>query len=69
MKLKGISGRLTPIFQTLVNELAAISWIAFVAMLCVGGVLWLMGNEYGAKKVSKNALYGFLLIQLAQMLV
>lgn len=67
--MSGLSGKLTPILQTLVNELSAISWLAFIAMLCIGGVLWLMGNEYGAKKICKNALYGFIIIQVAQMLM
>lgn len=66
--MKGLSGKLIPIFKTLVEELAALSWMAFIGMLCVGGVLWLIGNEFGAKKVCRNALYGFIIIQIAQML-
>lgn len=67
--IKGISGRLYPVFATLVNEIANLSWIALVAMLCIGGALFLFGNEYGAKKFCRNAVYGFFIIQLAQMLV
>ncbi|MEY8416347.1 hypothetical protein AAK964_08595 [Tissierella praeacuta] len=66
---KGISGKLIPIMSTLVNELAALSWIALVMMLAVGGILIMMGNEFGGKKVCKNGIYGFIIIQIASMLI
>lgn len=66
---KGLSGRLIPIMRTLVNELAALSWVALVTMLAVGGILIMMGNEYGGKKICKNGIYGFIIIQIASMLL
>lgn len=66
---KGISNKLMPIMQTLVNELAAISWVALIMMLAIGGVLIMMGNEFGGKKICKNGIYGFVIIQIASMLL
>lgn len=67
--INGISAKLTPIFQSVIIEIANLSWLALVAMLAIGGALFLFGNEHGGKKVCKRAVQGFALIQLAQMLV
>jgi len=67
--INGLSNKLYPVFQTIVNEIGNLSWIALVAMLCVGGALYIFGNEFGGQKVCKRAVQGFMLIQLAQMLV
>jgi hypothetical protein len=64
-----IADKIIPILRTLALELGKLSWVALVAMLCVGGVLLLMGNEHGAKKICKNAIYGFAVIQIASMLL
>jgi hypothetical protein len=67
--IDGLAEKFIPVIKTFINELGELSWVALVAMLSVGGILMLMGNEFGAKKVCKNALYGFLLIQVASMLI
>lgn len=67
--MKGFSGKVLPILQTIVNELATLSWAGLVVMLCIGGVLIMMGNEFGGKKLCKNGLYGFIIIQIASMLL
>ena len=67
--IDGLAEKFIPVIETFINELGELSWVALVAMLSIGGILMLMGNEYGAKKVCRNALYGFLLIQVASMLI
>lgn len=70
--MKGIaslSAKVLPVLNALVGEIAKLSWGALVAMLAIGGILMLVGNEHGAKKLLKNALYGFSLIQLASMIL
>lgn len=67
--MSGFSDKLLPILNTLINELAAISYAGLIVMLAVGGVLIMIGNEHGGKKVCKNALYGFIIIRLAAMLI
>ncbi|TDT63445.1 hypothetical protein [Fonticella tunisiensis] len=57
------------ILTTLVYGISRISWIALVTMLCISGILLLIGNEHAARKLCRNALYGFGLIQLANMLL
>lgn len=64
-----IADKIMPILSKLAAELAKISWIALVVMLMIGGVLMLMGNEHGAKKICRNAMYGFAIIQIASMLI
>ena len=68
MKLS-IADKIIPVLKSLTMELSKLSWVALVAMLCVGGVLLLMGNEHGARKICKNAIYGFAVIQIASMLL
>jgi|LFRM01.1.fsa_nt_gb hypothetical protein len=72
VSLAGISGlgrKLVPVLQSIISEITMISWLGLVTMISIGGVLMLTGNEYGAKKVCKHAIYGFILIQLANMLI
>ncbi|QEK11718.1 hypothetical protein FQB35_04700 [Crassaminicella thermophila] len=67
--IKGLSNKLDPIFVDIVNEISSLSWKALVTVLVIAGILWLFGNEFGAKKVARNGIYGFLLIQVAAMLL
>lgn len=69
MKSLGFASKLMPIFKSLVDEIAKLSFMAFIAMICIGGVLLLIGNEHGARKLIKNAVYGFVVIQIANMLL
>lgn len=64
----GFGEKAIPIFHDVVHEIGEISWEALIAFLCIGGILYLTGNEFGAKKVCKNAFYGWCIIQLANML-
>ncbi|WFD12027.1 hypothetical protein [Tepidibacter hydrothermalis] len=66
--LTGISEKIMPILRDIVNEIAEISWESLIAFLCISGILFLTGNEFGAKKVAKDAVYGWIIIQLANML-
>ncbi len=67
--MKGISNRLMPLLNTIVSEIAALSWVGLIAMIAIGGVLIMMGNEFGGKKICKNGIYGFVIIQIASMLI
>lgn len=69
MNVKGISWKLIPILKTVVTEIANISWVGLIMMLAIGGMLWMFGNEYAAKKLLRNALYGFFIIQIANMIL
>lgn len=64
-----IADKIMPILAKLATELSKISFAALVVMLMIGGILMLMGNEHGAKKLCKNAIYGFAIIQVASMLL
>lgn len=61
--------KFVPLIRGIVNEISDASSIALVGMLCASGVLLLLGNEHGAKKLAKNAFYGYLLIQIASKLI
>lgn len=67
--ITGLSTKLMPIFKSIVSELASLSWIAMVSMMGISGALWLFGNEFGAKKTFGNAVKGFIIIQIASMLL
>ena len=64
-----IGDKLIPICDKISSEMARLSWPALVVMLMISGVIMLTGNEYGAKKIAKNAVYGWAIIQLANMLL
>lgn len=66
--LSGLSAKLMPVFKTLLHEVANLSWIAALAMIAVGGALFMFGNEFGAKKLCRNAIYGWIIIQIVNML-
>lgn len=69
MKFDNLFDKLYIALTSLVTGLSKISWIALIAMLCVAGILMIIGNEHGAKKLCRNALYGFILIQVSSMLL
>lgn len=69
MKFDSAFTKLYSTLTSLVMNLSKISWVALIVMICIGGVLMLIGNEHGAKKLWRNALYGFCAIQLASMLL
>ena len=52
-----------------VGGLSRISWAALIVMICIGGGLMIIGNEHGAQKVWKRSIYGYLAIQIANMLL
>jgi len=66
--LAGLSEKLTPIFRDIVVEVSKVSWVAALAMIAIGGALFMFGNEFGAKKLCKNALVGWIIIQIVAML-
>ncbi len=66
--LSGLSEKFMPIFKTLITELSELSWIAAIAMIALGGILYIFGNEFGAAKLCRKAVIGYFIIQLAAML-
>lgn len=69
MKITGLAGKFIPLLRALITEIANISWVGLIAMLAVSGLLWMFGNEYSAKKLLRNAIYGFMIIQIANSLL
>lgn len=64
-----IADKIMPIITKLVTELAKLSWAALICMLCVAGILMLIGNEHGSLKLAKMSIKGFAMIQIASMLL
>lgn len=66
--LSSISEKLLQLFKVVIHELSKVSWVGALAIAAIGGLLYMFGNEFGAKKLCKDALVGYIIIQIVSML-
>ena len=68
-KVEKIITKISESFSIVIDGVSALSYKGLIVGLIIGGTLYMFGNEHGAKETCKKAIYGYLIIQLANMLV